>query len=109
MGMFDSVTFKYQMPDGFEGCDFQTKDLASETDEYEVTAAGRLIRTFAGYHNQIGDIEYDGRVTLTSTSNSHRVHGYTLVFKAGDLVLIECHQTNSTLPFEKHLAHRAER
>lgn len=36
MGMFDTVTFRYRMPDGVTGTDFQTKDLESEGGFYEI-------------------------------------------------------------------------
>ncbi|QBC03362.1 hypothetical protein EWI30_15275 [Enterobacter cloacae] len=44
MGMFDMVTFRYRMPDGKTGSEYQTKDLDCECAFYEISADGRLLR-----------------------------------------------------------------
>ena len=44
MGMFDTVRFRYRMPDGVTGTDFQTDDLDCECEFYEISAEGRLLR-----------------------------------------------------------------
>lgn len=44
MGMFDTVTFRYRMPDGETEPEYQTKDLDCECAFYEISAGGRLLR-----------------------------------------------------------------
>ena len=44
MGMFDTVTFRYRLPDGVTGTEFQTKDLDCQSESYEISAEGRLLR-----------------------------------------------------------------
>lgn len=46
MGMFDDVRCERELPDGFDGRDFQTKDFACELDKYTITADGRLKRRY---------------------------------------------------------------
>ena len=46
MGMFDTVRFRYRMPDGVTGTDFQTDDLDCECEFYEISAEGPC---FAGW------------------------------------------------------------
>lgn len=35
MGMYDELSFSYRMPNGREGCNYQTKDLDNWLDESE--------------------------------------------------------------------------
>jgi len=93
MGMFDTVTFRYRMPDGVTGTDFQTKDLESEGEFYEISPAGRLLR----WQNKGGlkDTEFDGVLTLSAGD------GYHLYFERGTLAWIEVYsQGEKRWPFE---------
>lgn len=40
MGMFDTVTFRYRMPDGETGPDYQTIELDCGCDGYQISADG---------------------------------------------------------------------
>nr|WP_199635067.1 hypothetical protein [Serratia sp. PAMC26656]MBJ7889455.1 hypothetical protein [Serratia sp. PAMC26656] len=44
MGMFDTVNFRYRMPDGETESEYQTKDLDCECAFYELSAEGCLLR-----------------------------------------------------------------
>lgn len=48
MGMFDTITCQYPMPEGYEFLqdeEFQTKDFENLLEPYTITKDGRLIRT----------------------------------------------------------------
>lgn len=81
MGMFDTVTFHYLMPDGVTGTDFQTKDLGCECEFYEIDANGRLLRWQD--HGKLRDMNFDGMLTLSAGD------GYHLHFEQGTLKWIE--------------------
>lgn len=104
MGMFDDITFRYRMPDGFDGDDYQSKDLDCSMDRYEVTPDGKLVRTYSsGYPDDIpqplGDVRHEGVLNIY-TSVGRKWHEYDLVFKSGTLISIRCNQTDSELLFE---------
>lgn len=46
MGMFDTVKFRYRMPNGKVESDYQTKDLECLCDFYEISSGGDVC--FAG-------------------------------------------------------------
>lgn len=106
MGMFDAVDFRYRMPDGYEGYDFQTKSLDCTGDEYVVTPEGRLHRRYSsGYPDEVrrplGDLSFDGELNVyTSEFGSGAWHEYDLIFAHGNLREIRCHQTGGRLVFE---------
>ena len=77
MGMFDTVRFRYRMPDGVTGTDFQTDDLDCECEG---------TRT---------DTCFDGMLTLSADD------GYHLYFEHGTLAWIEVYsQGDRRWPFE---------
>ena len=81
MGMFDTVTFRYLLPDGVTGTEFQTKDLDCECEFYEISSEGRLLRWMDdGTRN---DICFDGMLTLSAGD------GYHLYFEHGTVKWIE--------------------
>lgn len=93
MGMFDTVTFRYRLPDGVRGTEFQTKDLDCQCDSYEISAEGRLFRwTGDGTRS---DTCFDGMLTLSADD------GYHLYFEHGTLAWIEVYsQGDKRWPFE---------
>jgi hypothetical protein len=93
MGMFDTVRFRYRMPDGVTGADFQTKDLECECEFYEISPEGRLLRWQK--NGELKDTEYDGMLTLSASD------GYHLYFEQGALAWIEVYsQGDKRWPFE---------
>ncbi|MBN3263027.1 hypothetical protein [Pectobacterium brasiliense] len=93
MGMFDTVRFRYRMPDGKTGTDFQTKDLDCTGDFYESTAEGRLLCWLD--QSERKDIGFDGMLTLSAGE------GYHLHFTQGTLQWIEVYsQGDKRWPFE---------
>lgn len=100
MAMFDWVRFQYRMPDGYEGRTYQTKWLDCELDVYLVTPDGRFVRTEAMEGNKpVGAVAFDGVLWIGDAEGGHQSHCYNLHFKAGQLVAIECLQTNATMIF----------
>ncbi len=102
MGMFDNVECRRTMPDGFVGAGFQSKSLDCVGDGYTVTPDGRLHRTFSsnwnGVPRPLGDLAYDGNLSIYTVEPVNRGwQEYTLIFVAGTLVRITCHQTGTTL------------
>ncbi|PQK69529.1 hypothetical protein CG428_21575 [Pantoea ananatis] len=94
MGMFDTVTFRYRMPDGETGPDYQTIELECECASYQISADGRLLKwqTDAG---GFADTGFDGSFTLTGRA------GYRLYFERGTLAWIEVYsQDDRRWPFE---------
>lgn len=112
MGMFDDITFRYRMPDGYDGTNYQSKDLHCGCDEYEISPQGRLIRKYSsGYPDDtqlpLGDIEHDGFLNIYTDEDfgsSRKWHEYDLFFRAGSLVTIKCHTTGIELVFEPEIA-----
>ncbi|HDT0661711.1 TPA: hypothetical protein QIB60_004397 [Enterobacter cloacae subsp. dissolvens] len=92
MGMFDTVRFRYRMPDGVTGTDFQTDDLDCECDFYEISPEGRLLRWQK--NDELKDTEYNGMLTLSAND------GYHLYFEAGVLKWVEIYSLGNTrFPF----------
>lgn len=75
MGMYDDLSFSYRMPNGREGCNFQTKDLENRLDEYEVTPSGRLIRVVTHDENEqpLGDLNYTGWLDIRDFADHYRL------------------------------------
>ncbi|ASL48859.1 hypothetical protein bAD24_p00790 (plasmid) [Burkholderia sp. AD24] len=98
MGMFDHVTFRHRMPDGYQGGDeaFQTKDLrfAMDMASYEVTADGKLVRTSTDCEQPLGVVSFNNTLTIDAPG-----HTYALSFSEGVLRTIHCFQTELTVPF----------
>ncbi len=96
MGMYDHVRFSYRMPDGTEGPDYQTKSLRHQMDMayYEVSHAGRLIRTSSDFNQPLGDINYEHTISVSGDAGVYELH-----FQAGSLREIYCMQTRTTAPF----------
>jgi len=93
MGLFDTVRFRYRMPDGVTGADFQTDDLACECEFYEISPEGRLLRWQK--NGELKDTEYNGMLTLCASD------GYHLYFEQGTLAWIEVYsQGDKRWPFE---------
>lgn len=97
MGMFDHLTFRHTMPDGYEGGSYQTKDLrfAMDMAHYEVDSSGRLIRTDSDYGQSLGDVGYSHTLTIDAPG-----HTYALAFADGLLRTIRCFQTDRTVQFQ---------
>jgi hypothetical protein len=91
--MFDTVRFRYRMPDGVTGTDFQTDDLDCECEFYEISAEGRLLRWMGDGTRT--DTCFDGMLTLSADD------GYHLYFEHGTLAWIEVYsQGDRRWPFE---------
>ncbi|HCJ7367796.1 hypothetical protein [Enterobacter cloacae complex sp. 2022EL-00788] len=93
MGIFDTVTFRYRLPDGVTGTEFQTKDLDCQCEFYEISPEGRLL----GWqkNDDLKDTEYNGMLTLSASD------GYHLYFEQGTLAWIEVYsQGDRRWPFE---------
>jgi hypothetical protein len=58
MGMFDDVLCERELPDGFEGRNFQTKDFGCDLDKYTITADGRLKRRYVSEHVPTDESEW---------------------------------------------------
>ncbi|MEE9686132.1 MULTISPECIES: hypothetical protein [Enterobacteriaceae] len=93
MGMFDTVMFRYRLPDGVTGTEFQTKDLDCQCDSYEISAEGRLLRWMED--NTRNDTCFDEMLTLSADD------GYHLYFENGTVKWIEIYsQGNTRFPFD---------
>ncbi|WP_158781315.1 hypothetical protein [Pantoea sp. BAV 3049] len=94
MGMFDTVTFRYRMPDGGTESEYQTKDLSCECEFYEVSAEGRLLK----WQSDVGgnaDTNSHGSFTMTASDGCH------LCFEQGTLKWIEVYsQGDKRWPFD---------
>jgi len=101
MSQFDHVRFAFRMPDGTEGPDYQTKSLRYEMDMayYEVSHAGRLIRTHSDFDQPLGDLAYEYTIVI-----SGGVGDYELRFDGGTLREVHCFQTGVTVPFTPALS-----
>lgn len=75
MGMFDELSFSYRMPNGRDGCNFQTKDLECRLDEYEVTPAGRLVRIVSEDPSErpLGDVNHNGWLDIYHFADEYRL------------------------------------
>lgn len=93
MDMFDTVTFRYLLPDGMTGTEFQTKDLDCEREFYEISSEGRLLR-WMDDGTRI-DICFDGMMTLSDSD------GYHLYFEHGTVKWIEVYSLgDNRWPFD---------
>ncbi|EPZ8357854.1 hypothetical protein ACXWYY_003395 [Enterobacter hormaechei] len=93
MGMFDTVTFRYRLPDGVTGTDFQTDDLACECEFYEISTEGRLLRWMEDGTRT--DTCFDGVLTLSAGN------GYHLCFEQGTVKWIVVYSKgDKRWPFE---------
>ncbi len=104
--MFDDVEFRYRMPDGYDGHEFQSKSLDCTGDQYVVTPEGRLHRRYcSGYPNEVrqplGELAFDGELNVYVSEFATEVwHEYDLIFAQRSLREIKCHQTGERLVFE---------
>ncbi|WP_323612624.1 hypothetical protein [Pectobacterium versatile] len=93
MGMFDTVTFRYRMPDGETAVEYQTKDLDCEGAFYEISAEGRLLRWLDA--DELTETGFDGSITVCAQKCYH------LYFTRGQLDWIEiCYQGDKRWPFD---------
>lgn len=94
MGMFDTVTFRYRMPDCETETEYQTKELDCECEFYEISASGRLLK----WQSDVGgfaDMNFDGSFNMSANE------GYRLYFEQGTLKWIEPYsRTEERWPFE---------
>lgn len=75
MGMFDTVEFRNQMPNGKTEHDYQTKDLDCRCDFYKISSCGRLMRQHE--NGEWVDTGFDGVLTMTtSASPFHALHAH---------------------------------
>ncbi|WP_158781609.1 hypothetical protein [Pantoea sp. BAV 3049] len=94
MGMFDTVTFRYRMPDSETESEYQTKDLDSECAFYEISTEGRLLR-WSDDTDEVIDTGFDGCNTVCARQCYH------LYFNQGLLEWIEaCSQGDKRWPFD---------
>jgi hypothetical protein len=97
--MYDHVTFRHRMPDGYVGGEdeYQIKDLRFEMDmaSYEVTAEGKLVTTSSDFGQPVGNVFISHTLTIDAPG-----HTYALAFSEGLLRTIHCFQTELTVPFE---------
>lgn len=94
MGMFDTVTFRYRMPDGETESEYQTKDLDCECAFYEISAEGRLLRC-PDDADELAETGFDGFITVCARRCYH------LYFTRGQLEWIEvCSQGDKRWPFD---------
>lgn len=97
MGMYDDVRFCYRMPNGRNGCDFQTKDFECLLEVYEVTPSGRLIRIFTEdeIERPLGDLNHHGWLNIRDDFDRYR-----LDFMNGSLRAIQVIGEEGWLLFE---------
>ncbi|WP_416211371.1 hypothetical protein [Kosakonia sacchari] len=94
MGMSDTVTFHYRMPDGETGPEYQTKDLDCECAFNEISSEGRLMR-WPDDADEPAETGFDGCITVCARQCYH------LYFEQGTLTWIEvCPQGDRRWPFE---------
>ena len=93
MGMFDTVTFRYRMPDGETESEYQTKDLDCECAFYEISAEGRLLR-WPDDADELNETGFDGCITVCARQCYH------LYFNQGQLEWIEGSSGGDRWPFE---------
>ncbi len=70
MGRFDTVRFRYRMPDGVTGTDFQTDDLDCECEFYEISAEGRLLH-WPENADELAETGFDGCITVCARQCYH--------------------------------------
>lgn len=100
MGMFDTVRFRYRMPDGVTGTDFQTDDLDCGCEFYEISAEGRLLRWMDDGTRT--DTCLDGILTLSADD------GYHLYFENGTVKWIEIYsQVTPVFPLVPRMPSRS--
>ncbi len=99
--MFDTVRFRYRMPDGVSGSDFQTDDLDCECEFYEISAEGRLL-CWPDDADELTETGFDGCITVCARQCCH------LYFTHGQLEWIEvCSQDNSGIPLNPRMLSRS--
>lgn len=59
MGMFDDVFCERDLPDGYTGKAFQSKDFACEMDKYTITRDGRLTRRYVSDTEPVPESEWE--------------------------------------------------
>lgn len=98
MGMFDYLTCKHELPDGFnpDGILFQTKDFDRIFDEYVITAGGKLLRgdEIINHHGFIRFYEcnlsgFCASGFITRNDETPWTREYQAKFTDGQLVSIE--------------------
>lgn len=106
--LFDYIRFDYRMPDGFDGYEFQSRDLECACDPYEVNAAGRLMRLSSGggpdgTELPVGDLNYSGELNIYTNVGfgaKRTWHDYNLTFVDGTLTVIKCNRSGIDLLFD---------
>jgi len=97
MGMFDCLSCRRIMPDGFDGNihSFQTKDFSCDLANYGITDDGKLVR-YRDYGSAQEDaspvaeiIEHHGYVTFYTYVSQNEWHQYRAKFTDGKLVEIK--------------------
>ena len=75
MALHDTVRFSYRMPNGRNGCDYQTTDLECTLDAYEVTQLGRLVRVRTNSENErpLEDLNYSGWLDIFNPTDCYRL------------------------------------
>ena len=96
MGMYDELSFSYRMPNGREGCNYQTNDLDNWLDEYEVTPSGRLVRVVTNNESErpVVDLNFTGWLDISGSAGYFR-----LDFVNGALRAIQVIGEDGWLPF----------
>lgn len=91
MGMFDTVTFHYRMPDGETESEYQTKDLDCECAFYEISAEGRLLR-WPENADELAETGFNWCITVCARQCYH-------LYLPMDSCEV-CSQDNKRYPFE---------
>lgn len=93
MGMFDTVRFRYRMPDGVTGRTFRPTTWTASVNFTRFPLEGRLLRWMGDGTRT--DTCFDGMLTLSADD------GYHLYFEHGTLAWIEVYsQGDRRWPFE---------
>ncbi|GGB15299.1 hypothetical protein GCM10011380_00920 [Sphingomonas metalli] len=98
MGMFDDVQCEVPLPDGWEGCGLQTKDLGCTMSVVTITKDGRLVGDMREWwwseHKPVRDLDFHGELTFYGHEGRQpgtpewRWHEYVARFTEGQLVSI---------------------
>lgn len=107
---YDNVRFAYPMPNGFEGCDYQSKCMECRLDQYEVTTTGRLVCTPFFYEEEGEGVQPPAAPTDTHFSGTIYIYDYCgtppkrwqfgLRFVGGQLQTICDTETDITTPYD---------
>ncbi len=90
--MFDYVRCEAPLPDGFDGGEFQTKNLGCDLERYRITRDGRLVLE-SDIEGVVQDVNYTGTLNFymserPRTGGAEKWHEYNAELVDGRLISI---------------------